>query len=123
MTSVRFATMLCAALLLASGCAPNRPPSPAAIARARELQHVARLKSEYKGVVMGVDAKGTLLSVFVDINGLDSMDVDSENSMQAKALQLWREAWSAAHPHRHATLYVRLRDYYGKTVYSEKTKV
>ena len=115
--------MLFAALLLASGCAPNRPPSPAEIARARELRHVARLKSEYKGVVMGVEAKGTLLSVFVDINGLDSMDADSEDAMQAKALKLWREAWSAAHPHRRATLYVRLRDYYGKTVYSEQTKV
>ena len=72
---------------------------------------------------MGVEAHGTELKVYVNLDQLDSMDEASESQLKAQALALWKRTWAQAHPHKHAKLTVTLRDYYGNVQYSESTRV
>lgn len=83
---------------------------------------VGNLKAHYKDVVMGTDAQGETLVVYVDVNNLDSMDEPAEDALKADALARWKRIWTAAHPGKHAKLRVVLRDYFGNEVFSETTR-
>ena len=110
------------AVLALAGC--SQPAAPAADpAAAREIQAVAPLKAQYKPVITGMDVKGATLDVFVDAEQFSSVDYDVEGAMKAQALKRWREVWKANHPGEHATLRVRLRNYFGEDVFSESAKV
>lgn len=110
------------AVLTLAGC--SQPAAPAADpAAAREIQAVAPLKAQYKPVITGIDVRGATLDVFVDAEQFSSMDYDVEGAMKTQALKRWREVWKANHPGQHATLHVRLRNYFGADVFSESAKV
>lgn len=117
---------ICAAAVLTGmllgGCTPTAL-SPAQRIAAHELQRLAPLQTQYKDVVTGLDVQGQTLSVFVDVDNLYSIDEQREDALKAQALARWRRVWSSAHPHAHATLTVLLRDYYGKTVFTERGRV
>lgn len=113
--------LLAAALL--AGCSQSAPQSPGDALAARENQALAPLKAKYKPVITGIDAKGTTLDLFVDADQLNSMDEPVEDFMKADALKRWQAIWKAGHPGKHATLRVRLRDYFGEEVFSESAKV
>jgi hypothetical protein len=113
--------LLAAALL--AGCSQSAPQSAGDALAARENQALAPLKATYKPAITGIDAKGTTLDLFVDADQLDSMDEPVEDQMKAQALQRWKTVWKADHSGQHATLRVRLRNYFGEEVFSESAKV
>ncbi len=113
---------LLAALLLA-GCSQSAPRSGADAIAAREDQSVEPLKAQYQPVITGIDVKGPTLDVFIDVDRLNSMDEPVEDQMKAQALTRWRQTWRSNHPGQHATLRVRLRNYFGEEVFSESAKV
>lgn len=115
---------LCALALTAALCACSQPAAPPAHPAAdRETKAFDSFKGQYKDVITGVNAAGTTLDVFVNLDQMDSMDEDAENMMKAQALQRWRNVWKANHPGKHATLRVRLRDYYGEVQFTETSRV
>lgn len=113
--------LLAAALL--AGCSQSAPQNPGEALAARENQALAPFKAKYKPVITGVDAKGTTLDLFIDEDQLNSMDEPVEDYMKAEALKRWQALWKADHPGKHATLRVRLRNYFGEEVFSESAKV
>lgn len=116
--------LLTAALGLTLLCGCTQPAAaPADPAASRELKAMSYLKATYKDVVTGTDVKGSTLLVYVDVNNLQSMDEQAEDQLEATALQRWKTAWSAAHPHEHGTVRLSLRDYYGTEVYHSSAKV
>ena len=113
--------LLVAALL--AGCSQSAPPSAGDALAARENQALAPLKAAYKPAITGIDAKGTTLDLFVNADQLDSMDEPVEDQMKVQALRRWKSVWKGDHPGKHATLRVRLRNYFGEEVFSESTKI
>ena len=109
------------ALLPACSSAPTAATSDAVTAR--EQASVDVLKARYKDVITGTDVQNHTLKVYVDVNNMYSMDEQTEADMKTQALALWKRTWTLAHPHKHATLRLSLRDYYGKEVYSATTRV
>lgn len=83
---------------------------------------MAPLKAAYPGAVMGFDFHGSRVDVSIDMNGLEDLDDDTEAAMKAKAVALWRSAWTASHPHRHEKLTVRLIDFQGRPQFTLTTK-
>ena len=111
-----------AGFLLLAGCSGGTSTNSAADpAKAREEAAIAPLKAKYSPVIQGIDAGGTRLDVFVDNDQLLSMDETAEDQLKADLLSQWRAAWKAGHPGKHAKLTVRLRNYYGETVFTETT--
>lgn len=113
--------MLAAAFL--AGCSQSAPQSADEALAARENQALAPFKAKYKPVITGIDVKGATLDLFVDADQLNSMDEPVEDYMKTEALQRWQALWKSNHPGKHATLRVRLRDYFGEEVFSESAKV
>jgi len=111
------------AILMLAGCSQSAPSCTAETASAREASAIAPLKTQYKPVITGIDAKGTTLDIFVDAELMSEMDDPVEQAMEAQALKRWRESWKANNPGKHATLHVRFRNYFGEDVYSESAKV
>lgn len=113
------------ALLLAACNAAPAPKSPAQGAAAREQASVdaLHLKTRFKDVVMGTEVNGATLVLYADENNLESMDVPVEDAMIGQTLGHWKRIWLAAHPGRHATLRVSVRDYYGKELTGNSAKV
>lgn len=110
-------------LVLIAGCSQPAPPGAADVTKSREEASLASLKSQYKPVITGIDVKGATLDVFVDNDQLISMDEPAEDQLKSQALARWKKIWVADHRGQHATLHVRLRNYYGETVFSESAKV
>jgi len=111
------------ALLILAGCSQPAPQGAADTAAAREVRAIGPLKTEYKPVITSIDAKGTTLEVFVDAEAMSEMDGPVEQAMEDQAPKRWRQAWTANNPAKHATLHVRLRNYFGEVVFSESAKV
>ncbi len=110
-----FATVLLAA------CSTQTPTQSA---RDAELTAMTAVKSVYPGVLTGFDIQhGTTLVAAFDTEALDSMDEATEGTMKADVLKRWARAWSAQHPHRHATLTVRFIDFLARPESTETTKV
>lgn len=83
---------------------------------AGELASVTALKQKYP-VLAGFDIRPeTTLIVSVDLQNYIEMDDADIPPMQRAVLARWRDAWSAAHPHAHATLHVRFIDFIGRKV-------
>ena len=110
------------ALLVLAGCS-QPAQNTASDAAAREAGAFEPLKTKYKPVITGIDVKGTTLDLFVDADRLSSMDEPVEDQMKAEALTRWQKVWKADHAGRHATLRVRLRNYFGEVQFSESAKV
>lgn len=89
----------------------------------KEQQESEALKPRYKDIVTGTDVKGQTLTVFVDVNNVDSMDEPAEDAMKADTLATWKRIWTASHPGQHGKLTVVLRDYFGNEVYTQSTRV
>ena len=117
------ATRALAALAALTACSQPAPQSAAGAAAAREIAAVQPMKKACNPVITGFDAKGTTLDIFVDAEQLSQMDEPVEDKMKAEALRRWRAAWTANYPGKHATLRVRLRNYFGETEFSESAKV
>lgn len=111
------------AVLVLAGCSQPAPQTGADAIAAREDGALLPLKAQYKPVIMGIDVKGTTLDIFVDADQFNSMDDALEVQMKAQLLKRWRAAWTSDHPGRHATLSVRLRNYFGEELFSESAKV
>ena len=111
------------AILMLAGCSQPAPQSAADAAAAPELRAVEPLKAQYKPVITGFDVNGTTLDVFVDAEAMSEMDGPVETQMKADALKRWRNVWKSNNPGKHATLHVRLRNYFGEIVFSESAKV
>lgn len=120
MRSARLAVLFAAGAVLLAGCTSSPPKHPI---RAKEEQSLSVLKTRYKDIVSGIEPKGALLSVFVNVDRLDMMDESAEDTLKAEALTRWKAVWSANHPHRHAKLQVHLRDYYGRVIFTEAARV
>lgn len=122
MSSVRTVSAIAAFAFALAACSQGAQPrvDPAI---AREQSAAASIKTQYKDVILGTDVKDRTLTVYVDVNNLYSMDEDSELTMKAAVLARWKRAWSAAHPHKHATLHLSMRDYYGKEIYTASARV
>lgn len=86
----------------------------------RQLQ---TLKTRYKDVIMGTDAEGQTLAIYVDVENLDSMDEPAEDAMKADALARWKRVWRAHNRGKHGNLRVVLRDYYGNELSTESARV
>ena len=111
--------LLASGFLLCAGCASGTANSPATLAD-RESQAANAFKSRYAGVIMGNDVKGTVLTLYIDVNGMNRMDEDAEIAMKQRALAFWKSRWSSDHPHKRAVVTVILRDFTGGEVYREK---
>lgn len=90
---------------------------------AKEQSALAPLKTKYKDVVTGVDVKDRTLVLYVEPNAMYSMDEDSEAAMKADALARWKKIWGSAHPHRHGTLRLSVRDYFGRELSSHTATI
>lgn len=95
-----------------AACAPQQPPADPTLVK--EQNYVAPLKAKYNAVITGVDVKDRTLTLYVEPNAMYSMDEDAEAAMKADALHRWKLAWTSAHPHKHATLRMIVRDYFGR---------
>jgi hypothetical protein len=104
-----------------AACAPAAPRTSPDLAK--EQAAVAPLKTKYKDVVTGVEIKDRTLILYVEPNAMYSMDVDVESAMKAEALSRWKRAWSDTHPHKHATLRLSVRDYFGRELSTSSTTV
>ena len=112
-----------AILAALTACSQPAPQSAADAAAARELKAMEPMKTAYKPVITGFDAKGTTLDIFVDADQLSQMDEPVEDKMKAEALDRWRAAWKLNNPGKRGTVRVRLRNYFGETEFSESAKV
>ena len=110
------------ALLMLSGCS-QAPQSSSGGPDTREAAAFEPLKAKYKPVITGIEVKGTTLDLFVDADQLSQMDEPVEDKMKAEALAQWQKVWKADNRGKHATLRVRLRNYFGETEFSESAKV
>lgn len=119
MTDVRVLARIALAAILAA-CAPT----PAQRTESAELHDLAALKQRYPEVVSGFDLrlKNTLL-VSLDLQHYIEMDDDAVVALKRDALERWRAAWAAQHPHQHAVLHLRFIDFIGRKVAEETTKV
>lgn len=106
------------ALAACAAAAPKANPTLAQEQRAADA-----FKARYPAVIMGEDVHDRTLTFYVDVNGLYSLDPQTQDEMQTRALADWKRAWKRAHPHRHAILRLSLRDYYGKEIYAAATRV
>ncbi len=120
MTKFRIAAFA-AALIAVAGCAPTTPSSTDRAAVA-ENAGVATFKQTYSGVVTGTDIKGATALIYVDINGMNQMDEQSEIDMKSAMLAQWKSIWRKNHPGRHATITLELHDFRGNLIYSKKAK-
>ncbi|MGZ3562505.1 MAG: hypothetical protein ACXVAS_11725 [Vulcanimicrobiaceae bacterium] len=114
------------AVLLATsfaGCTSTKPSSAADPVVAQENDSVAALKQKYSGVVQGTDVNGATLRVYIDVDGMSSMDEDAEGAMKQQILAQWKSIWAKNHPGKHGTVIVELRDFQGNPVFTEKAKV
>jgi hypothetical protein len=119
MNDLHLASLALVAVIVAA-CSPAQKPS----AEADEIAAMAPLKHKYSDVVMGFDVHPpSTLVISVDLQGYDDTDYDTLGAMRRDALARWRAAWIAAHPHAHATLYVRFIDFIGGKVAAESTTV
>ena len=118
-----FVAIVAAVVLLAACSQPAKTSSSSDAAATSEEAALAPLKTRYKDLVTGIEAKGTTFIVYVDVNNLYSMDEPVEDQLKREALERWTTAWRAAHPHKHAKLRVSLHDYYGTDVFSETASV
>jgi hypothetical protein len=89
---------------------------------ARERLLLNPIEVKYNGIITGFDFQGALVDVSVDLEQLQSMDVDREDRMKAEMLRRWRTTWIATHPHRHATVTVRFIDFRGNEESQESTR-
>jgi len=113
-------TSITLALALLTACSPQ--PSAQEQRTAQETTALAPLKAKYPDIVVAFAPKGTRLDISIDANGYISTDDDVVTAFKARALQDWRSAWIAAHPHQHATLTVQLTDFIGRTWVTEHVK-
>jgi hypothetical protein len=107
-------------LALITACSPH--PSAQEQIGAEETAALAPLRAKYPNIVVAFEPKGTRLDISIDANGYISTGDDEVNAFKARASRDWRAAWSAAHPHQHALLTVRLVDFVGRTWVTEHTK-
>lgn len=114
----RVAGLVAAALIAACSSSPNAAQETDAAERAA----MAPLKSAYPDAVMGFDFHGTTVDVSIDLNGLVSLDEDTEAAMKKAAVARWHSTWMAAHPNQHATLTIRFIDFQGHPEFTETTK-
>jgi hypothetical protein len=113
-------TLLAFMVALSTACAPH--PSAQEQIDAKETAALAPLKAKFPDIVVAFDPKGTRLDISIDANGYISTSDDDVNAFKARMSRDWRAAWSAAHPHQHALLTVRLVDFVGRTWVTEHTK-
>lgn len=105
-------------LVLGAACAPQ--PSAQAQIEAKETAALAPLKAAYPDIVVAFNMKGkTQLDIAIDANGYISTGDNDVDKFKARASRDWRTAWTAAHPHEHALLTVRLVDFMGRTWVTE----
>lgn len=109
-----------AALLVCAACADQHAVTTPA---ERESQRADALKGHYTGVIMGNDVKGTTLTLYIDVNGMNGMDEDAEIAMKRYALAFWKKTWMQDHPRAHGALTLVLRDFTGGEVYRKKVSV
>jgi len=110
-----------ALLLTAAACTPQ--PTPQQQIDARETAALQPLKAQYPDIVVAFNFKGTTqLDIAIDANGYISTGDDDVDKFKKVALNDWRSAWSAAHPHEHANLTLRFVDFMGRTWVTEHVK-
>jgi len=111
-----------AAVMLLCGCGGSASNGGTSAA-GKETAALHALKNRYGAVVSGVDVRGTTAIVYVNVDQLQSMDEESEATMEGYALALWERAWRREHPRQHATLTVSVRDFTGAEIKAERGKV
>ncbi len=105
-------------LILGASCAPQ--PTAQERIDAQETASLAQLKKAYPDIVVAFNMKGpTQLDIAIDANGYISTGDNDVDKFKARVSRDWRIAWSAAHPHQHALLTVRLVDFMGRTWVTE----
>lgn len=108
-------------LILGAACAPQ--PTQQQQIDAQETASLAALKKAYPDIVVAFDMKGTTqLDISIDANGYISIGDNDTDTFKKVALDDWRSAWTAAHPHEHANLTLRLVDFMGRTWVTEHVK-
>ncbi|MFZ0032453.1 MAG: hypothetical protein WBE77_11335 [Candidatus Cybelea sp.] len=123
MTEVRRVRQILRNALLSALLAACSAPSPQQQAEDAELAAVTPLKQRYP-VLAGFEVRpATTLIVSLDLQQYIEMEDDEIAAMKRAAVERWRSAWSAAHPHAHAVLEVRFIDFIGRKVATETTKV
>jgi hypothetical protein len=101
------------ALAFLTACAAH--VSPQARIDQPEVAALASLKTGYPDIVVAFNIYGQRLDISIDANGYISTGDDAVAQFKTRILQQWRTAWTAAHPHQHALLTVRLVDFMGRT--------
>ncbi len=114
--------VFCAALVLAVVTACSAP-SPQAASEAHAVAHMQPMREGNDDTVVGFEVHGTRMDVSIDLNAWETIDDDADQAIKDDAMRRWKEAWSAENPGKHATLTVRLRDYHGRTFFTETGKV
>ena len=108
-------------LALAAGCTPQ--PTPQEQIDTQETAALQPLKTQYPDIVVAFNMKGTTqLDIAIDANGYISTGDDDIDKFKAVAARDWRSAWTAAHPHEHAKLTLRMVDFMGRTWVTEHVK-
>jgi hypothetical protein len=113
--------VLAATVCALAACSAPAPKVNSAVAK--EQAAVAPLKTRYKDVVTGVEVRDRTLVLYVEPNAMLSMDQGAEDAMKADALNRWKRAWSSTHPHKHATLKLSVRDYFGRVLSTSSATV
>jgi PBP1b-binding outer membrane lipoprotein LpoB len=115
MTTLRRLSAVAALACALGGCAQSAPRHADSVLQ-KEQNAVAPLKDKYKDVITGIDVKDRTLTLYVEPNAMYSMDEDAEAAMKSGALERWKKAWAAAHPHQHGTVRLVVRDYFGREI-------
>ncbi|HTU69780.1 MAG TPA: hypothetical protein VMF11_05615 [Candidatus Baltobacteraceae bacterium] len=111
-----------AALLFSLLAACASQPTPQEAVAAKETAALAPLKARYPDIVTAFNLHGTRLDIAIDANGYIATGDDAVARFKKAASQDWKQAWSGAHPHQHATLTVRLIDFIGRTWATERVR-
>jgi hypothetical protein len=120
MNELRLAFRAAIVVLIAACSAP----APKQQSTDAEIAAMMPLKRQYSDVVMGFDVHPqTTLIVSIDLQQYIETDDETIAAIRHDALERWRAAWIAAHPHQHAVLHVRFIDFIGRKVATETTKV
>lgn len=109
------------ALILAVSCAAQ--PTPQERIESTEQAALAPFKAKYPDIVTAFNIAGNRLDVAIDANAYISTDDNVIDQLKADAPKAWSAAWLKAHPHEHAALTVRLRDFMNRTWDTEHARV
>ncbi|MBV8689130.1 MAG: hypothetical protein JOZ59_03380 [Candidatus Eremiobacteraeota bacterium] len=122
--SLKLSLCFAAALIMLAGCAERGPASPGDQTKDQETREMQPVVDRYKSQsVMGFDIKGTTLMLNVDAEQWSELDEPAEIALRNAVLDAWARAWAKHHGGQHATVRLRVQNYYGQEITAQSKSV